>query len=394
MILFLILPLLACSAPSPGARAQTDAPPSNVVVDCDGGGDHVTLGEAIAASADGDTIDVLPCTYMEQVNFAGHSVTLRATAGPAETIIDAGGAGPAVIASGGEGDGTALVGFTLTGGVEVDYGAALFVDLSRIRLERVVVTGNRGSAIVYSHAGDIELLDVTFTGNTVTEGGSAFTLYRGALNASALDIACDGGAYAMYLGHGSGLIDASKVGCSTGTALYYEHATGRVERTRLEGLVVVINEDDHDTDVVTMENDIFVGGQGIYVEYGTALLRNSVVNGTLTLAGVANPVVEANVFLDGRCAIDADAGTSALAPSYNDLWRVSQESCDGTTWSGIDGNFASDPMFTDEAAGDYTLAVGSPCIDRGLPEEAQEDTDGSRNDVGAHGGRKPIVGDL
>ncbi len=388
--------LLACSARPhagwPEATAPAIAAPKSVVVECGGAGDYVTLAEAISASVDGDVIDVAPCTYAEQVDFRGRTVTLRATSGPADTIIDAGGAGPVVVAQGGEGDGTALIGFTLTGGVEADYGAAVFVDLSRLRLEDVHITGNRGAALLYSHSGDIALRDVTFSGNTVTEGGAAVTTYRGALDGTGLDIDCDGGAQGMYLGHASALIDSSDVTCAGGTSLYWEHATGRLQRSRLDGLVVVINEEDHATDVVTMENDIFTGGEGVYITFGTAVLRNSVIDGTLTLVGVQDPVVEANVFLNGRCAIDADPTTSGLAPRYNALWNVVDESCDGATWSGNDGNFAGDPLFTDAASGDYTLAPGSPCIDAGLTEDVHDDPDGTRNDVGAYGGRKSLAG--
>jgi hypothetical protein len=392
--------LAACSAPPPeeAPSSVAEAAPANALVDCGGSGDFSTLAEALAAAADGDVIDVAPCTYPEQVDFGGRSVTLRATTpslaqgGPADTIIDAEGAGPVVVARSGEGDGTALIGFTLTGGVETGYGAAVFVDLSSIRLENVTVTGNRGAATLYSHSGAVELRAVTFTGNTVTEGGAAVTLYRGALDATGVEIDCDGGAYAMYFGHGSALVDASTIACASGTPLYWEHATGRLERSRVDGPVVVINEADHDSDVVTMENGIFTGGQGIYVENGTAVLRNSVVNGPLTLVGVHAPVVEANVFLGGQCAIDADPTTAPLSPAYNTFWRGTNESCDGSVWSGVDGNLASDPLFTDEAAGDYTLLAGSPCIDAGPPAPAHADPDGTRNDIGAYGGHKSIGG--
>lgn len=401
----LIFQIAACGGPAPEAEPPTpvepapvEPAPANALVDCGGSGDFSTLAEALAAAADGDVIDVAPCTYTEQVDFGGRSVTLRASGpslaegGPADTIIDAGGAGPVVVARSGEGEGTALIGFTLMGGVETSYGAAVFVDLSSLRLENVTVTGNRGEAILYSHSGAVELRAVTFTGNTVTEGGAAVTLYRGTLDATGLDVGCDEGAYGIYLGHGTALIDASTIGCASGTPLYWENATGRLERSRVDGPVVVINEAGHDSDLVTMENDIFTGGQGIYVEHGTTVLRNAVVNGPLRLVGVSAPVVDASVFLGGRCAIDADPTTEAFSPAYNTFWGATNESCDGTVWSGVGGNLASDPLFTDEAGGDYTLLAGSPCIDAGLPADAHADPDGTRNDIGAYGGHKSIGG--
>lgn len=51
------------------------------------------------------------------------------------------------------------------------------------------------------------------------------------------------------------------------------------------------------------------------------------------------------------------------------------------------GTLTSDPFFTDEEAGDFTLQVGfSPCIDMGNPLAGYNDVDGTRNDMGAFGG--------
>ena len=374
---------VGCAARSATKRA---------LVDCGGTGDHLTIGEAVADGADGDVIDVAPCRYAEQVDFGGRTIMLRAQSGPADTIIDAGGAGPVVVAQGGEGEGTGLIGFTLTGGQETAYGAAVFVDLSTIRLEDVEVTGNTGAAILYSHSGAVALLDVTFGDNSSTAEGASIVTYRGTLNATGLAVGCGDSAHAVYLGHGSALIDASTVVCPSGTAMHWEHTTGRLERTRVDGLVVVIGEQGHDTDVVTMENNLFTGGAGVYISDGTALIRNSTVIGVVTLVRVLEPVVEANIFAGGGCGIDADADTTGLAPRDNDFWSTDDEPCDGAAWSGVDGNLAVDPRFSDEAAGDHTLAVGSPCIDAGLTEREHDDVDGSRNDMGAYGGPKTLAG--
>lgn len=62
----------------------------------------------------------------------------------------------------------------------------------------------------------------------------------------------------------------------------------------------------------------------------------------------------------------------------------------------LDGNTSvlEDPLFTDPAALDYTLLPGSPCMDAGNPGSQFNDTDGSRNDLGASGGTGSYSGDM
>jgi parallel beta-helix repeat protein len=55
-------------------------------------------------------------------------------------------------------------------------------------------------------------------------------------------------------------------------------------------------------------------------------------------------------------------------------------------YKGVSNNIFQDPMFFDLEAGDYSLVKGSPCIDAGSPSLAENDTDGTRNDMGAFGG--------
>lgn len=70
----------------------------------------------------------------------------------------------------------------------------------------------------------------------------------------------------------------------------------------------------------------------------------------------------------------------------------SEISLDIVTYSNIqggfegEGNLNADPLFIDPEYGDYHLQAGSPCIDAGNPDPQYNDTNGSRNDMGAYGG--------
>jgi predicted outer membrane repeat protein len=85
-------------------------------VDVAGGGRFTSLQAALDAAANGDQIQVAPGTYTESINFHGKAVRLYSSAGAALTIIDGAGSYHVVQCVSGEGAGTVLEGFTITGG--------------------------------------------------------------------------------------------------------------------------------------------------------------------------------------------------------------------------------------------------------------------------------------
>jgi hypothetical protein len=115
-------------------------------------------------------------------------------------------------------------------------------------------------------------------------------------------------------------------------------------------------------------------------KWGHLSLTNCTVAGNTTSA-----ITGASVITFGTLAIissiirsdaaDHIAGTivgtaESITVTYSDI---------SGGWTGT-GNIDADPLFTDAAGGDYSLAEGSPCIDAGSP--ATLDPDGSRSDMG------------
>ncbi|MCH7547260.1 MAG: hypothetical protein IID30_12740, partial [Planctomycetes bacterium] len=78
--------------------------------------DYPTIQSAIAVANGGDHVVVLPGTYFELINFQGKAITVRSSSGPGVTTIHGGGLGPVVQCVSGEGPGSVLQGFTITGG--------------------------------------------------------------------------------------------------------------------------------------------------------------------------------------------------------------------------------------------------------------------------------------
>ncbi|HPU85958.1 MAG TPA: FlgD immunoglobulin-like domain containing protein [Candidatus Latescibacteria bacterium] len=78
----------------------------------------------------------------------------------------------------------------------------------------------------------------------------------------------------------------------------------------------------------------------------------------------------------------------APLPGTTNPWTVTYSDIKGA-WDGT-GNINSDPLFTNAAAGVYTLGTGSPCINTGDPADPT-DSDGSRVDMGALSTSGPVA---
>jgi parallel beta-helix repeat protein len=94
----------------------------------------------------------------------------------------------------------------------------------------------------------------------------------------------------------------------------------------------------------------------------------------MVIAATAAPTVRNNII-----AFNPGGGIPAFLTSadFNCVYTN-----DSTNNPGPNG-FIADPLFICPEARDYHLAAGSPCIDAGDPNPANNDPDGSRNDIGA-----------
>jgi hypothetical protein len=95
----------------------------------------------------------------------------------------------------------------------------------------------------------------------------------------------------------------------------------------------------------------------------------------------ARPVsIMGNIFWGTRRAV--------LAPFNNVAYRYNNDVERVNHGGGVAGEsiISVNPQFVDRNAGDYRLAVGSPCINAGPPDFWMNDRDGTRNDMGIFGG--------
>src|SRR5258705_406729 len=76
-------------------------------------GGYATIQAAIDASSDGDTVNVSPGTYVENLDFHGKNITVRGTAGFAGATLVGDGVHPVVTFANGESRAAVLRGFEI-----------------------------------------------------------------------------------------------------------------------------------------------------------------------------------------------------------------------------------------------------------------------------------------
>ena len=150
------------NCPGPGSGTQADP--------------FCSIQTAIDASVFSAEIVVEPGTYYGSINFLGKMINLRSSGGPEVTIIDATGFGQVsvVTCNSGEGPGTVLDGFTITGGTALS-GGGMFNDGSSPTVIDCMFSGNfaaeLGGGMHNDNGSNPTVTNCVFTGNTADSFG-------------------------------------------------------------------------------------------------------------------------------------------------------------------------------------------------------------------------------
>jgi hypothetical protein len=290
-----------------------------------------SVQDGIDGASGGDTIEVSPGTYNEAIDFLGKAITVLSSGGPEVTTMDATGLNTSVVTCvSGEGRGTVLDGFTITGGTGTNdygdtFGGGMFTFAASPTVVNCKFIGNTcasgGGGGMYSNSGAPMVANCTFSGNT----GTGSTAYGGGMwnNGSSPTVTnCTFSGNSAYSGGG---IHNSVSAAPTVTNCTFSG------------------------------NSATIGG-GMFNDNSSPTVTNCILWGD-TPGEIYN------------------AATSTPTVTYSDVQGG---------YAG-EGNINADPLFANPVGGDLRLLPGSPCIDAGnstaLPVGLMADLDGNVRSV-------------
>ena len=397
-----------------------------------GNGDFERINDAVDVASHGDRILVYPGQYYEDVNLDGLDIELVSLSGPEVTVIGA--PSYALYMVGGEN--ASIEGLTLWGGSYGTYvsgSAPSFTDCwfrlnysysahvtsnSAATFTACLFEDNSGTYHFYSYLSDLTVNASTFRDNTATHGGGMFldSYSRGWIRDSTFSgntASNYGGAIYAYLS----LLDVQDSTFTANTGYYgtiYSQST--TAPLVVDGNTFAANFANYGGALYAYDslgwvthnemngNDADYGG-AIYLDPYNALLvaNNTLVdNGASQYGGgiyvySSNGIAAVNNIIayshDGEGVYASNAAESArLYLTHNLVF----DNYDGEYGGALDdatgerGNLSASPQFTNFSDDgnpnndDLTLSVVSPAIDTGSLDV--DDADGTRSDMGAHGG--------
>jgi len=302
-----------------------------------------SIQAAIGAADNGDQIEVAEGTYLEAISFNGKAIRLYSSGGPAVTTIDATGKNASVVTcTSGEGSGTILEGFTITGGSGTQQsfgktGGGMCNIGSSPTVTNCTFSGNHAKGGGMSNDNcSTTVTNCTFSHNTGEAGGG---MYNGGANVTVTN--CTFSSNDAPYGGGMWNYGASP----TVTNCTFSSNTST---SRGSGMYNEVNSDPTVTNCTFTSN---TGASGMWN-------RSSDTSPTLT-----------NCIFWGNSPLQIyNVEDSTATVTYSDIQGG---------WTGT-GNIEADPLFADA---DGRLLAASLCIDAGndaaVPSGVTTDLDGN-----------------
>lgn len=338
-------------------------------------GPYFTIQSAINLAQDGDTVQVRPGPYYENLDFQGKKIRVVSSHGPEETTIDGGNVGPVVAFVTGETAESVLEGFTITAGYATFGGGAVISGASPTIRNCVFEynTADTSGGGISAVGSAVSVQECVFRENEVILGlGGAI----GSSNSNPTIVDCSFDNNTAIGGKG-GAISNTAVSPFLGTSATIERCQFTQNSSDQGGAIFNQNIDDayvlNSSFVANAAGGVPGTGGAISSESSNVEVYNCTVTDNSASPGVGGAHSSGgwtNIFN----SIFWDNGTQELggqvAAGYSNI--------DGG-WSGT-GNFSADPLFVGEPLGgtlwdgpvqdELALGYGSPCIDAGSNDYA------------------------
>lgn len=366
-------------------------------------GQYSTIQAGLDASAVGDTVLVAPGTYSgtgnDNLNFHGRAVALIGEGGAAQTILDGSVSNHRLmLLDQGEGPGTLVQGFTLTGAKVSYYGGAILCDGSSPTLRELLFEDNHGyigypndafgAGLRVTFGGAPQVFDCVFRSNEAAAGGAVCIEGGGAPSfenvlfeanyarrggavyggsnatftrcqfvdnvapSAATDDVVDkpGWGGAIYLGAGHSpsfeeCLFANNLAEHVHTV--YGSGPGRGGAVSCSGGGAEFLRCTFHGNGAEPEEGLYQGGTLDVYGAGAVTLTDCVLAGTTS--GYAIHCDVADGIPDANCCLFWDNWAPQFGGACPDL-------------IGVDGDFEANPYFCDVDAGDFSVAGLSPCL--------------------------------
>jgi hypothetical protein len=395
-----------------------------VTVDCNGGGDYLTIQDGIDAVVDGDTVLVAPCTYTgignRDIDFGGKDIVVMSSDGPEVTIVDAQNAGRGFLFHDNVSAESILDGFTVRNGYTTGNGGGIYIYLVRPTITNCIISGNYSSSRgggIWADYSSPQIINCIIRDNVAEDYGGGIYTINGSANINHCVIEGNSATWysggGVYVGYYGGFTGPRVSNCTfrNNSAYYYGGYGGGLYYYKIEpayqyayvwGNTFTGNSAYHGSGAyfndckVSVYNCLFESngsdypasrGGGIYlIDCSDALIHNNTLTNNFVGSyggGIRNYVSNTAIL---NCIIYGNDGNGEISHTYYHEPTVTYSNVEGG-WSGT-GNIDTDPQFAEEI--DYHLEPGSPCVDAGDPTildgSLPPGMGGDRSDMGTYGG--------